>query len=117
MNKFPSLNSTTRCFNKLTNVGYENSFYRLSRIDHPPVYNRLGCLDPLRFKQAVQSTGSGCRVGKYPIARELSKITGKSVDSIIMDMNTARIKPIRPRGMFRSRRSFGFRRGPRLPRF
>ena len=76
---------------QLTGKGYENSLMDLNRIDKPSAFDSLGNFSVRGFGGFARSEG----ISEEGITSTVSRLTGKSFENSLMELNMISIKPLK----------------------
>ena len=76
---------------RLTGKSYENSLTGLNRLDKPSAFDSWGNFDVQGFGRLARSEGAF----DLGITKEVGKLTGKSFESSLMELNMVPVKPLK----------------------
>ena len=76
---------------RLTGKGYENSLMDLNWFDKPRAFSSWGNFDIQGFGRLARSEGTS----DLAITKEVSRLTGKSFESSLMELNMIPIKTLK----------------------
>jgi len=76
---------------RLTGKGFENSWMDVNRLDRPNVFTSLGNFDIGGFGRLARLEG----VSDFDITMEVSRLTGRSFESSLMELNRIHVKPFK----------------------
>jgi len=70
---------------------YENSLMDLNRLDKPRAFNSWTTFDIKGFGRLARSNGAS----DIAITKEVSRLTGKSFENSLMELNMIPVKPLK----------------------